>query len=108
MSLNSGTTATSTDTVMHVVSNQPQTLPIIHHQQSSSSVVRINSHQQETRNIQQQQQQQLQQSQQSQSTTNNAQTSIPQEIAIMSESDLISFINPNAFDQGKFRLDSYF
>lgn len=107
MSLNSGTTATSTDTVMHVVSNQPQTLPIIHHQQSSSSVVSISSHQQETQHIQQQQQQ-LQQSQQSQSTTHNTQTSIPQEIAIMSESDLISFINPNAFDQGKFRLDSYF
>lgn len=107
MSLNSGTTATSTDTVMHVVLNQPQSLPIIHHQQSSSSVVSISSHQQETQHIQQQQQQ-LQQSQQSQSTTNNAQTSIPQEITIMSESDLISFINPNAFDQGKFRLDSYF
>lgn len=35
-------------------------------------------------------------------TINAAQTSIPQEIATMSDNDLISFINPNAFDQGNY------
>lgn len=34
--------------------------------------------------------------------TNTAPATIPQEIATMSDNDLISFINPNAFDQGNY------
>ncbi|XP_021694713.1 nuclear factor of activated T-cells 5 isoform X3 [Aedes aegypti] len=46
---------------------------------------------------QQQQQQQQQQSQQPQVASGN----IPQELTIMSDNDLISYINPNAFDGGE-------
>lgn len=72
------------------------------HQQTS--VVTLSPETQQTLqgNIQQNQQpppsSQLQQS----TTNNNAQTSIPQEIATMSDNDIISFFNPNAFDQGEF------
>lgn len=102
MSLSSSSTA-NPDALMHGVSKS-QSLSI--HQQSSA--VTISQETQQTLEVNNQQQQQHHHhqspSQLQQNTTNNtnAQTSIPQEIATMSESDLISFINPNAFDQGKF------
>lgn len=49
----------------------------------------------------QQQQHQMQQQQQPISTTT---ANIPQDIAIMSDNDLISYINPSCFDQGEFCL----
>lgn len=101
MSLSSSTTTTPSDTLMHVVSKS-QTLPI--NQQPDVSMHQESHQALGTTNSQQQQQQQIAHPppQQLQPATTNAQTSIPQEIATMSESDLISFINPNAFDQGNF------
>lgn len=98
MNLNSSTPAT-TDTLIHVVSNT-QPLPI--HQQTSA--ITLSQEPQQTLQVdnQQNQPQQPTSSQIQQSTTNNnAQTAIPQEIATMSDNDIISFFNPNAFDQSK-------
>uniref|UniRef100_A0A336LQ50 CSON011690 protein n=1 Tax=Culicoides sonorensis TaxID=179676 RepID=A0A336LQ50_CULSO len=103
MTLNSCSTSPS-NALLHVMSkSQSLSLP---HQSTITSESQLQNNHQQQQLQQQQQQQQLHlhhQQQAQQSTSATVQTSIPQEIATMSESDLISFINPNAFDQGMYK-----
>lgn len=75
---------------------------IQHQQQQIQQQQQQIQQQQQQQQIQQQQQQQMQQQiqQQQQQQPNTTTANIPQDIAIMSDNDLISYINPSCFDQG--------
>lgn len=68
--------------------------------QQSNTLSEVLQHQRQHQHQQLQHQQQQLQQQQQQQPISTTTANIPQDIAIMSDNDLISYINPSCFDQG--------